>query len=71
MASREHTEAIAGQLPGSAAAKLIESKTIQKLQTRLIPYLFLLYVVAMIDRVNIGFAQLTMNKDLGLSSQQF
>lgn len=70
MASREHTEAIAGQLPGRAAAKL-ESKTIQKLQIRLIPYLFLLYVVAMIDRVNIGFAQLTMNKDLGLSSQQF
>ncbi|HEX8766605.1 MAG TPA: MFS transporter [Candidatus Acidoferrum sp.] len=70
MASREHTEAIAGQRPGRAAAKL-ESKTIQKLQIRLIPYLFLLYVVAMIDRVNIGFAQLTMNKDLGLSSQQF
>ena len=62
---------IEGQLPGSAAAKLIESKTIQKLQIRLIPYLFLLYVVAMIDRVNIGFAQLTMNKALGLSSQQF
>lgn len=62
---------VADQLPGSAAAKLIESKTIRKLQIRLIPYLFLLYVVAMIDRVNIGFAQLTMNKDLGLSSQQF
>ena len=61
----------ASQLPRSAASKLIETKTIQKLQIRLIPYLFLLYVVAMIDRVNIGFAQLTMNKDLGLSSQQF
>lgn len=71
MATREHTSATAGQLPGSAAGNLIESKTIQKLQVRLIPFLFLLYVVAMIDRVNIGFAQLTMNKDLGLSSQQF
>ena len=60
----------AGRLPG-AAENAIESRTIQKLQIRLIPYLFLLYVVAMIDRVNIGFAQLTMNKDLGLSSQQF
>jgi len=38
---------------------------------RLIPYLFLLYVVAMIDRINIGFAGLTMNKDLGLSGKQF
>ena len=71
MASREHTEANAGRLPSSAAAELIESRTIQKLQIRLIPYLFLLYVVAMIDRVNIGFAGLTMNKDLGLTSQLF
>jgi MFS transporter, ACS family, tartrate transporter len=49
----------------------IEAKTIRKLQIRLIPYLFLLYVVAMVDRINIGFASLTMNKDLGLNSQQF
>lgn len=68
---REHSEAIAGSLPASAAENVIESKTIRKLQIRLIPYLFLLYVIAMIDRVNIGFAGLTMNKDLGLTSQQF
>lgn len=55
----------------SAAGKTIETRTIRKVQVRLIPFLFLLYVVAMIDRVNIGFAQLTMNKDLGLSSKQF
>ncbi len=67
MASTEHTEAIAR----SSVETSIEHKTIRKLQFRLIPYLFLLYVVAMIDRVNIGFAQLTMNKDLGLSSQQY
>lgn len=70
MARREDSKATAGGLPG-AAGNAIESKTIRKLQFRLVPYLFLLYVVAMIDRVNIGFAQLTMNKDLGLSSQQF
>ncbi|PYT86813.1 MAG: MFS transporter [Acidobacteria bacterium] len=67
MASTEHTEAIAD----SSVETSIEHKTIRKLQFRLIPYLFLLYVVAMIDRVNISFAQLTMNKDLGLSSQQY
>ena len=61
----------AGRLPSKALDNSLESKTVKKLQLRLIPYLFLLYVVAMIDRVNIGFAQLTMNKDLGLSSQQF
>ena len=70
MASREHIEAAANRMPGPAG-NAIESGTIKKLQIRLIPYLFLLYVVAMIDRVNIGFAQLTMNKDLDLSSQQF
>jgi len=61
----------ADRLPDRAGENLIEAKTIRKLQIRLIPYLFLLYVVAMVDRVNIGFAGLTMNKDLGLSSQQF
>jgi MFS transporter, ACS family, tartrate transporter len=55
----------------SAAVKSIETRTIRKLQIRLIPYLFLLYVVAMVDRINIGFAALTMNKDLGLNSQQY
>ncbi len=55
----------------STAAKPIETRTIRKLQIRLIPFLFVLYVVAMVDRINIGFAALTMNKDLGLSSQQF
>lgn len=49
----------------------IESSTIRKVQIRLIPFLFVLYVVAMVDRINIGFAQLTMNEDLGLSSQQY
>ena len=60
-----------GRVQGKLAGEVVDSKTIQKLQIRLIPYLFLLYVVAMIDRVNIGFAQLTINKDLALSSQQF
>lgn len=71
LANTGHTEAIAGHLPGSAVENSIGHKTIRKLQIRLIPYLFLLYVVAMIDRVNIGFAQLTMNRDLGLGSQQY
>ena len=71
MADTEHTEAIADHLSGSIVGESIEHKTIRKLQIRLIPYLFLLYVVAMIDRVNISFAQLTMNKDLGLNSQQY
>jgi ACS family tartrate transporter-like MFS transporter len=48
-----------------------ETKTVQKMQLRILPYLFLLYVIAYLDRINIGFAALTMNKELGISSQQF
>ncbi|MGP3769641.1 MFS transporter [Streptomyces sp. SDT5-1] len=38
---------------------------------RILPFLFVLYVVNYIDRANIGFAALQMNKELGLSSQAF
>jgi ACS family tartrate transporter-like MFS transporter len=34
---------------------------------RLIPFIVLLYVINYLDRVNVGFASLTMNKDLGIS----
>jgi MFS transporter, ACS family, tartrate transporter len=49
----------------------IEVRTIRKLQLRLLPFLFLLYVIAFVDRINIGFAALTMNKELAMTSQQF
>ncbi|HYL84068.1 MAG TPA: MFS transporter [Candidatus Angelobacter sp.] len=55
----------------STAAELLGTNTIRKLQVRLIPYLFVLYVVAFVDRINIGFAALTMNKGLGITGQQY
>jgi len=54
-----------------AGNSTIENKVIRKLRIRLIPYLFLLYIVAYLDRINIGFAALTMNKELAITSQQF
>ncbi len=38
-----------------------------KVTRRLIPFMFLLYIVAFLDRVNVGFAALQMNEDLGFS----
>ncbi|MGA2292442.1 MAG: MFS transporter [Bradyrhizobium sp.] len=38
---------------------------------RFIPFLILCYFLSYLDRVNIGFAALTMNKDIGLSSTAF
>lgn len=46
----------------------IEKATIRKAFVRLMPLLLLCYFLAYIDRINIGFASLTMNKDLGLSA---
>lgn len=49
----------------------IEHRVMRKVGWRLVPFLMLLYFVAYLDRVNIGFAALTMNADLGLSSAAF
>lgn len=38
---------------------------------RIVPFLVLCYFIAYVDRVNAGFAALTMNKDLGLSQAMF
>ena len=38
---------------------------------RIIPFMGLLYVVNFLDRVNVGFAALTMNHDLGLGAEAF
>jgi MFS transporter, ACS family, tartrate transporter len=54
-----------------AATSGAESQTIRRIQWRLLPFLFLLYVISFIDRANIGFAALTMNKELGITSEQF
>lgn len=40
----------------------------RKVLWRLLPFLMLCYFVAYLDRVNVGFAALTMNRDLGLSA---
>ena len=45
----------------------LESATMRTVAWRLVPFLCLIYVVAFIDRINIGFAALTMSKDLGLT----
>ena len=49
----------------------IERQTMKKVYIRLLPFCFVLYFICYLDRVNIGFAALTMNKDLGLSSYIF
>lgn len=47
------------------------SAVVAKVRARLIPFLFLLYIVAYLDRINVGFAALQMNAALGFSARTF
>ncbi|MFA5909323.1 MAG: MFS transporter [Vicinamibacterales bacterium] len=46
----------------------LEHQALAKVRWRLIPFLFLLYVIAYLDRVNVGYAALDMNRELGFSA---
>lgn len=48
-----------------------QETTIRKIKWRILPFLIVLYIIAFIDRSNIGFAALKMNPDLGITSTQF
>ena len=49
----------------------IEQRTTAQVAWRFIPFLVLCYFVAYLDRVNVGFAKLTMDADIGLSDTMF
>ncbi|GGF04091.1 MFS transporter [Aliidongia dinghuensis] len=49
----------------------LELRVLRKITLRIVPFIMLLYFIAFIDRVNIGFAALTMNKELGFSPTVF
>jgi ACS family tartrate transporter-like MFS transporter len=55
-------------IASGAEADSLGRTTLVKVSWRLLPFLLLLYVIAWIDRVNIGFAALQMNADLGFSA---
>src|SRR5579863_897433 len=48
-----------------------EKAAYAKVRWKLIPFLFALYVVSYLDRINVGFASLQMNRELGLSEAAF
>ncbi len=52
----------------ASTAEQVDGKALyRKISLRLIPYIFLLYILAYLDRVNVGFAALEMKRDLRLS----
>lgn len=56
-------------MPGAldAAGRDEQAQVYRRVSLRLIPFLFICYVAAYLDRINIGFAQLQMKADLGFS----
>jgi MFS family permease len=67
------TQEAAGRLMPAARSKTPAEgdAIVGKAMWRLIPFIFVCYVVSYLDRINVGFAALTMNHDLGLTATQF
>lgn len=63
--SSQHSQSFAGE--DYAASE----RTLAKAFRRILPFIFACYVISYLDRTNVGFAALTMNKDLGLTAEQF
>jgi MFS transporter, ACS family, tartrate transporter len=55
----------------AAQIEIDADRTIAKVTRRLVPFLIVCFFAAYLDRVNIGFAALTMDKELGFSPQTF
>lgn len=53
------------------AAQDFENRVYGRVTRRLMPFLFLCYVFAYLDRVNVGFAKLQMQQDLGISDAAY
>ena len=48
-----------------------QDKLIGRISIRLLPFLFLLYIISYLDRINLSFAALQMNQELQFSDQAF
>ena len=51
--------------------RIASDRILARAAWRLIPFMMLMYVVSFLDRVNISFAALAMNQDLGFSAQVY
>src|SRR6185437_9785929 len=51
--------------------RTLEQQTMRKVYLRLLPFAIVMYFLCYLDRINVGFAALTMNKDLGLTATTY
>lgn len=55
----------------AALVRTVEQSTIRKMYLRLLPFAIITYFFCYVDRINVGFAALTMNKDIGLTQSSY
>src|SRR5579872_4058601 len=55
----------------TTADKALEARTMRAVSWRLMPFLLAAYIICYIDRVNIGFAALQMNKAVGIDPKTY
>jgi MFS family permease len=58
-------------MPATAPAAALEPIVVAKVTRRVVPLLVVCFLAAFLDRVNVSFAALTMNRDLGLSTSAY
>jgi len=49
----------------------LEASTVRRISRRIVPFIIVLYFLSFLNRVNVGFAGLTMNHDIGLTPAMF
>src|ERR1700680_3583617 len=55
----------------AAQDRALEAETMRRVSWRLMPFLILAYLLCYIDRVNVGFASLQMNKAVGIDPKTY
>jgi MFS family permease len=58
-------------MPTLSAEQALEAATMRRVSWRLMPFLLLAYLICYIDRVNVGFASLQMNKAIGIDPKTY
>lgn len=53
------------------AGAALETSVVRKISRRITPFIIVLYFLSFLNRVNVGFAGLTMNHDIGLTKAMF
>jgi ACS family tartrate transporter-like MFS transporter len=76
--ARQYIRSVRASSPGQADREAIpvpggdlSHATLARVSRRLIPFLLLLYILNFLDRVNVGFAALEMNRDLGFGPEVY